>query len=351
MAILSESEINLQIDTEEVKIDISKSTLKDIDKDFKDDLYFNLVPIKEDVQKETVMKRAQFEVGVLINQAWSNTTVIGNPVTIETNMPSAEVYITLPLTGIEIPTNQKEKEAFLNQLAVYIEHSDGSKEVVQGALVMYKDGVYGIQFRINKFSIFTIIKTDAFMKSSESNVIKVTVPSMAVINGTNITASVTSKVSSVTVKVKVSEKAIWKIYSDKARTKIVANNKMKLKTGVNKVYLKVAAENGAIKTYKLTITREKAPVVKNVVVYNAHIKLGLIGSKSYAEKVAQLMEQNYDGVKVEIKAEGNYYRIYADFTDKASGKKTCKDMINKKYIINYYFYNNRKHSLTFFEIA
>jgi hypothetical protein len=339
LAILSESEINLQIDTEEVKIDIPKSTLKDIDKDFKDDLYFNLVPVKDDVQKETVTKRAQFEVRAINNQAGSNTMVIGNPVIIETNMPSGEVDITLPLTGIEIPTDPKEKEAFLKQLAIYIEHTDGSKEVVQGELVSYKDGVYGLQFHINKFSIFTIIKTDAFMKSSECNVIKVTVPSKAVISGTNITASVTSKVSSVTVKVKVSEKAGWNIYRDKACTKIVANQKMKLKTGVNKAYLKVAAEDGAIKIYRLIITRDTVPVVKKEIVYNAHIKFGLIGSKSYAEKVVQIMEQNYDGVKVEINAEGNYYRIYADFTDKATAKKTCQDLIDKKYIINYYFYS------------
>lgn len=61
--------------------------------------------------------------------------------TIETNIPSTDVYVTLPLSGINIPEGVVEREAFLNQLAVYIEHSDGDKELVKGEIVEYKKGL------------------------------------------------------------------------------------------------------------------------------------------------------------------------------------------------------------------
>lgn len=201
----------------------------------------------------------------------------------------------------------------------------------------YKKGVYGIQFQITKFSIFTIIKTDAVRKSEECNIDKMVVPSKSVISGTNITASVTNKVSSITVKTDVSDKAVWELYRDKACTKLVEKNKLKLKTGVNRAYIKVTAEDGTKKVYRITIRRNKSSVAE-IREYNTHIKFGLIGSKSYAKKVAQLMVENYDSANVMVQKEEKYYRVYADFTDKSSGEKACEDMISKKYIEHYYFY-------------
>lgn len=70
------------------------------------------------------------------------------------------------MTGLTIPTDPAERAALQQQLAVYIEHSDGDKELVQGELVAYRDGTYGIKFHINKFSTFTVVRTNAFQKTS-----------------------------------------------------------------------------------------------------------------------------------------------------------------------------------------
>ncbi|MDF2543331.1 MAG: Immunoglobulin I-set domain protein [Herbinix sp.] len=426
--VITKGNINLQIDTEEAKIDISKDSIVKISDNFDENLYFNLVPIKEEEQKKTVNDRAVFVVGSINSNKESNISIIGNPVTIETNMPSSEVNITLPITGVTIPSNPMEREVFLKQLAVYIEHSDGEKELVQGEIVEYKEGVYGIRFHITKFSIFTVVKTDVFTKSSESNVISVTGLSSAIISGTNISAPVENKVGSVTIKVNVSDKAVWNLYSDKACTKEITDHKIKLAVGTNKKYIKVTAEDGSEKIYTLSVTRAKssasdvtkitipqnavindkniAAAVGNetkqitvnvtastsaiwklysdkactkeltnqkmklnvgvntaylkvtaedgqtnkiytikvtrdaapVVQYNTHTKLGLIGNKTYAEKVAKIFEQDYDTDNVVVKKEGKYYRVYVDFANKAEANAACKDMIARKYIINYYFF-------------
>ena len=57
--------------------------------------------------------------------------LLGRPMTIETNMQSRPVILTLPL-----PTDLTREQ--LNHLAIYIEHSDGTKEVVRGKVVEYQ---------------------------------------------------------------------------------------------------------------------------------------------------------------------------------------------------------------------
>ena len=424
---LSSGEINLQIDTVSAKIDITSDTLRNISQKSEEELYFRLVSIKETQQKEAVARRALVAASVINADVSDKLELLGSPVTIETNMPSTQADITLPLTGVEIPEDAAARKELLKQMAVYIEHSDGEKELVQGELVEYGEGIYGIRIRITKFSVFTLVKTNAFLPSSDHSIISVTSPSDAVIKGTKITAEAANNISSITVKVKVSEKASWKLYSDKACTREVADSKLKLETGSNTVYIKVTAENGTGKTYQLNVIREKsskALITKIKIPSNAklkdkmitaaveneisiltvkadvsskaswklysdskctkeiagnklnlmegtntaylkvtaengktgrvytlkitrkeslkalketHVKLGLIGSQGYAEKVADIFERDYAAANVAIKPEGKYYRVTMDFTDKAAAKKVCKDMIKRKYIVNYYF--------------
>ena len=257
---LVKGKVGLQIDTEDAKLNIAQDSMLTASKNMDKDLYFNLVPVKDEEQKKELTERAVVQVGILGNTEQSGITVVGVPVAIETNMSSTAVNITLPLTGITLPTDSAEKEAFLNQLAVYIEHSDGTKELVKGKLVEYKNGVMGIEFPVTKFSTFTIVHTDVFtnkIKSSACNIKKLVTPENAIIKGTKINATVDNKVNSIVIKVTTSKKASWKLYSDKSCKKLLTKDRMKLSLGTNTVYIKITAENGtSSKIYSLKITRK-----------------------------------------------------------------------------------------------
>jgi len=80
-------------------------------------------------------------------------------------MSQKAVDIVLPLTGIKLPTDATEREAFLKDLGVFIEHSDGEKVLEKGQVVEYSPGVYGIKFTVNKFSDFTIVKMNQEIKT------------------------------------------------------------------------------------------------------------------------------------------------------------------------------------------
>ena len=318
---LIQGNINLQIDTNSAKIEIPKDSLQNANESLAEDLYFNLVPIRSDDEKKDVIDRANQWVTVSLGNAQGTMTNVGNPVTIETNMPSSSVYITLPLTNLNIPEDEKEREALLKELAVYIEHSDGETELVQGEIVEFSKGVFGIRFKINKFSIFTLVRTDIFKKSAEKDVLKVKTPLDASIQKSNIRANVDHKTSSLTVALSVSKGAAWKLYSDKDCKNIISNAKVSLKTGSNIFYIKVTAENGSAKIYRLTMIRSKskaAELLKGIIPENAIIKDNIL-SASVNNKMDKL------DVRVSV-SKGATYQIYLD-------KKCTKPLADHKLIL------------------
>ncbi|MCM1988929.1 Ig-like domain-containing protein [Oceanirhabdus seepicola] len=157
---LAKGNISLEIDTENARINIPKESIQSLDKEMKKDLFFKLVPIKKTQGKKEIIKRAKKE--EIVKEAIQDTSVsvVGRPMTIETNMDSKAVDIILPLQDVSIPKESKARKEFLKNLAVFIEHSDGEKVVTKGEVVEYKEGELGIKFRITKFSTFTIIKLD-----------------------------------------------------------------------------------------------------------------------------------------------------------------------------------------------
>lgn len=343
LEILSKDGVNLEIETEAAKVEIAKNVIADISKNSDENLYFNLVPVRSDKQKDELSNRALFQASLINTDTASNISVVGTPVAIETNMTSTEADIVLPLTGIEIPSDLVQREKLLSELGVYIEHSDGTKELIQGELVEYKKGVFGIGFHVNKFSTFTIVRTDAFKQSKadenvpvpvvyKAKITKLSNPAKAVIKGKTVTASVENEKSSLTVKLSVSKGASWKLYRDKACKKLIKGKKLSLKPGVNTAYIKVVSKDGAsFKVYSLKITR-KEPV------YLAHVKLRPISSKAYADKMASLIREADKKAAVSVVKEGKSYLVYADFADMVAAKKACDRLVVKKYIKAYAFY-------------
>ncbi|MFA9560390.1 S-layer homology domain-containing protein [Evansella sp. AB-rgal1] len=154
------SNVRLEIFTDNGSISIPHESLSGIGQN----IYFNIVPFKKDEERKQIEDRAKLEQVVRNVLGDGNVQVLGRPMSIETNMPSGKVGITLPLDRSLLPIGEKDQAAFLEDLAVYIEHSDGDRVLVQPTIVEYSQGKIGLSFTIEKFSIFTIVQIDNWSK-------------------------------------------------------------------------------------------------------------------------------------------------------------------------------------------
>ncbi|APO42985.1 hypothetical protein BS614_02145 [Paenibacillus xylanexedens] len=157
---LNDGSLKLEISTENVVISVPTNSIAGFDQD----LYFRVVPLKKESERKEVEERAKKE--QLIQQVAPNTNVrvLARPVEIDTNMQSREVTLTLPLRD-SLPTDLDARQQALDNLAIYIEHSDGTKELIQGKLVQLADNSEGIEFTVTKFSTFTLVVVDGLKVS------------------------------------------------------------------------------------------------------------------------------------------------------------------------------------------
>ncbi|WP_413406772.1 DUF4073 domain-containing protein [Paenibacillus amylolyticus] len=157
---LNDGSLKLEISTENVVISVPTNSIAGFDQD----LYFRVVPLKKESERKEVEERAKKE--QLIQQVAPNTNVrvLARPVEIDTNMQSREVTLTLPLRD-SLPSDPAARQQALDYLAIYIEHSDGTKELIQGKLVKLADNSEGIEFTVTKFSTFTLVVVDGLKAS------------------------------------------------------------------------------------------------------------------------------------------------------------------------------------------
>ena len=145
LSLLQNGAVHLEIVTDNVRIEVPKTSLEM----FSENLYFRLVPIKGHDKQLEIVEQAKRETVVQQLVEGAVVELLGRPMTIETNMQSRPVKLTLPL-----PLDLTDEQ--LANLAIFIEHSDGTKEVVRGKVVEYQKGI-GLQFEVNKFSTFSIL--------------------------------------------------------------------------------------------------------------------------------------------------------------------------------------------------
>jgi len=157
VAELSGKQINLEIKTNDVKITLSKDALALLQGDGKD-LYFRVVPIKQPEEREQVETRVLNAEELKNLSPSGDVRVLGQPMTIETNYSSRRTKLEFPLSGVSLPEDPAERQAYLERLAVFIEHSDGEKAINRGVIRYDEAGnPVALEIEIEKFSTFTIV--------------------------------------------------------------------------------------------------------------------------------------------------------------------------------------------------
>ncbi|WP_235886354.1 S-layer homology domain-containing protein [Paenibacillus cymbidii] len=153
LAVLQKNGIDLEIYTDNAVIRVPIASLDGWDEAF----YFRLVPIREAALRQEIEQRARTEEAVRKIAGNDDIQVVARPMIIETNLSSRAITLTLPLRDVELPQDSQERAAYLKHMGIFIEHTEGDKEVVAGKTVAGADGKLGLQFDVDRFSTFTIL--------------------------------------------------------------------------------------------------------------------------------------------------------------------------------------------------
>ncbi|MEQ6388009.1 Ig-like domain-containing protein [Bacillaceae bacterium S4-13-58] len=147
--------VNLDIKTEYTSFALDSNALHEMAASGLD-LFFRVVPIKDPVQKNTIKNGVANEPAVtqVESATGKQANLLGNPIQIHTNYSNYETTLYIPFAKNDIQYED------INNLRVFIEHSDGEK-VVREDLTPYFDAngnPIGVSFPINKFSTFTLFE-------------------------------------------------------------------------------------------------------------------------------------------------------------------------------------------------
>lgn len=155
---MSGENITLQIEVKGTSILLLQDTIEQLAADG-EGIYFLLEPIREQAEQETVQSRIGASAELQTFAQGRPYQLIGQPIKIETNYADRSTLVTLPLDENDLPVDPQERFFFQNELAVFIEHSDGETAIQPGQVIMNEEGkVQGIEIEIDKFSTFSIIQ-------------------------------------------------------------------------------------------------------------------------------------------------------------------------------------------------
>ncbi|MCM3136305.1 S-layer homology domain-containing protein [Paenibacillus polysaccharolyticus] len=148
--LFTEQGIELVISNPNVKVTIPATSMKDRT----DDVYFRLVPVKKQETRQAIEQRLLANEMITQFAGTKDIQVLGRPMTIETNLQSRPVTLVLPVDSKQL-VDVKPAE-----LGVYIEHSNGIKELVHGKVVtLNKDNnQQGIEIIVDQFSTFSVVR-------------------------------------------------------------------------------------------------------------------------------------------------------------------------------------------------
>jgi len=123
------------------------------------DLYFRLVPVKDAARQQAINSGILNEPAVQNEAAGGKVIDIpGRSMLVETNYSGYPTTLTLYFAknGIEVP--ESDADAFLASLRVFVEHSDGTTDLLTPTPVYENGRPVGVSIVIDKFSTFSIIR-------------------------------------------------------------------------------------------------------------------------------------------------------------------------------------------------
>ncbi|MGO0059809.1 fibronectin type III domain-containing protein [Brevibacillus fluminis] len=166
---LKKQDVSLEFKTAKATVTIPKEMVANLSEDA---LYFEIVPMKNSGEVADVAERVGNAAEVRQAANGQAFQIIGNPVAIETNYRNIPTKVVFPLDENTLPKQPQELDSFLASLAVFVEHTDGDKELKRGQLKYDEKGkLVGIEIVIDKFSTFAILSINGMASADPDRIL------------------------------------------------------------------------------------------------------------------------------------------------------------------------------------
>ncbi len=143
----------IELNTEQGTVRLESGVLKKIEESGTN-LYFRMAYGSENEAMESSEKFMNDKTMLKIIGS-QGREVICPPVIIDTNISGYPVKVLIPFKGVD--EESLSSSEFLNSLFIYVEHDNGSTELIKGSIIIKDNKPYGIEFEISQFSSFQIV--------------------------------------------------------------------------------------------------------------------------------------------------------------------------------------------------
>ncbi|SKC56520.1 immunoglobulin-like domain-containing protein [Maledivibacter halophilus] len=151
---MADKNSGLHIQTNEGSVNIDYQELQDV-AERGSDLFFRMVSVKDKEEQDEVKNNIATNMTVVKAADGRPINVLSIPRRIETNFRGSSTRVSIPLRGIDIP--DKDQQEFLDSMHIFIEHSDGTTELLSGMFQYENDEPVAMEFIIHKFSCFQLL--------------------------------------------------------------------------------------------------------------------------------------------------------------------------------------------------
>ncbi len=156
IAIMGDYRIGLELQIGDTLLTLTPETLALLKSDAKD-VSIQLSPVRSPQEAADASARA-LNAPEVKAASGGNAEAVAAPVEVQTNYAGRATKLMLPLANVKLPTDPTKLRQFLDSLGVYVEHSDGDKELQRGEIVYDANGKpIGYEIAVSKFSTFTLV--------------------------------------------------------------------------------------------------------------------------------------------------------------------------------------------------
>ncbi len=169
---LSQAQIGLKVVNDYSAIQMKAEDLKELASQVEGDLIFNIEPVENSKQTQDIVELVKADTGISEAIKQAEMKLEGDSIHVTSNMGKMnhhQLEVVLPIDENKIPSGYDSAIDYLKSLEAYVQHDDGTTELLPVEIVAmsHKDDIiqYGAKVAVTHLSTFTLLSVEGTQNS------------------------------------------------------------------------------------------------------------------------------------------------------------------------------------------